>query len=243
MARFLSEDRKIIIHAAHEQVGVSVARQDQPSRPVPLFPPCLWIVGSPHCHAALDAFQATLAEMLFHSGVFGDTRYVWEETLHPVVHDSILLVGGSQTVPQNTLQTIRRHHQEGGTVLGVALGIRSLAGEEGLLPEIFGVEIGEPLFRGRFEIRPVAAVSAHPVLHGVSAFMTETVFPPCRMVESTVVPLLAARQGGRRIPIAWAKTRGGLRRFGTVLGTPFDFHKPGFLTLLRNAVLWTRGEI
>jgi hypothetical protein len=243
MVRFMSPGRKIIVHAAHEQVGVSLIRREPASAPVPLFPPRLWIVGPPDCHAALDAFQATLAEMLFQSGIFGDMDYAWDEAIHPVVHDSILLVGSNQPVPPALLHTISRHHQEGGTVLGVALGARALAGEQEFLSEIFGVAFAVPLSAGRFDIRPAPAAAYHPVMHGVSPFVTETTFPSCRLLKKTVFPLLAACQGGVQRPVAWAMARGGLRRFGALLGAPCDFHKPGFLALLRNAVLWTRGEI
>ncbi|MBN2581118.1 MAG: hypothetical protein JXB10_19205 [Pirellulales bacterium] len=243
MVRFLSPDRKIIVHAAHEQVGVSVMRQAQPSQPVPLFPPRLWIVGPPSCRAALNAFQTTQAELLFQSGIFGDTEYAWEEKIQPVVHDSMLLVGSNHPLPPAMLQTILRHHREGGAVLGVTLSAPSLAGEEALLTEVFGATFGLPLSGGRFEIRPAATAGYHPILHGVSAFVTETSFPSCRLGEKTVATLVTAHQGGLRLPVSWVKTCGGLRRFGALLGAPHDFHKPGFLTLLRNAVLWTRGEI
>jgi hypothetical protein len=243
MVRFMSPGRKIIVHAAHEQVGVSMVRHEPTSDPVPLFPPRLWFVGPPECHAALHAFQSSLAEMLFQSGIFGDTEYAWDEEFQPVLHDSILLVGCNQPVPPGILQTVRRHHLEGGTVLGVALDARALAGEQRFLSEIFGVELGAPLSAGRFDVRPAAAAAYHPVIQGVSAFVTETTFPSCRLLDKTVTPLLMACRGEARRPVAWAKARGGLRRFGALLGAPPDFHKPGFLALLRNAVLWTRGEI
>jgi hypothetical protein len=243
MVRFMSPGRKIIIHAAHEQVGVSMMRHESPLEHVPLFPPRLWFVGPAECRAALDAFQSTLAETFFQSGIFGDTQYAWEEEIQPVVHDSILLVGSDQPVPPEIIQTIRRHHREGGAVLGVALGARALAGERELLSEIFGVEFGVPLSAGRFDIRPAPFAVRHPVMQGVTPFVTEATFPSCRLLEKTVTPLLTACQGDLRRPVAWVKARGGLRRFGALLGVPHDFHKPAFLALLRNAVLWTRGEI
>jgi hypothetical protein len=243
MVRFLSPGRKIFVHAAHEQVGVSLMRHEPAAEPVPLSPPRLWFVGSPECHATLDAFQSTWAETLFQSGVFGDTQYAWEEAFEPIVHDSILLVGSNRPMAPEILQAIRRHHLAGGTVLGVALGAPTLAGQGKLLSEIFGVELGTPLATGRFDVRPSAGAAYHPVMQGVSAFPTETIFPSCRMLEPTVIPLLTACQGDLRRPAAWVMARGGLRRFGSLLGAPYDFHKPGFLALLRNAVLWTRGEI
>jgi hypothetical protein len=243
MVRFLSPGRKIFVHAAHEQVGVSLMRHEPDPEPVPLSPPRLWFAGPPECHAAFSAFQSTWAETLFQSGIFGDSQYAWEETFEPIVHDSILLVGSNRSMASEMLQAIRRHHKAGGTVLGVALGARALAGQREMLSEIFGVELGAPLATGRFDVRPSTIASYHPVMQGVSAFLTETIFPSCRMLEKTVIPLLTARQNDLLRPVAWATARGGLRRFGALLGAPCDFHQPGFLALLRNAVLWTRGEI
>jgi len=243
MARFLSEERKIIVHAAHDRVGVSMARQDQRSAPVPLYPPRLWIVAPPHYRSALDAFQNSLAELFFQSGIFGDAEYVWDEEPCPIVHDSVLLVGSQQPPTAYILEKVIEHHQRGGAVLGMALQNQKLAGWEDFLREVFGVRLGAPSASGRFEIRCVAAGHYFPMLQGVSAFATEASFPHCRAEDPAVATLLTAHQSGRRLPVAWVKARGGQRRFGTLLGAPHDFQKPGFLALLRNAILWTRGEI
>jgi hypothetical protein len=242
MTRFLSEGRKIIIHAAHDQVGVSAARQGQFPEPVPLFPPRLWIVGPPQYYRSIDTFQAAMSEMFFQSGIFGDLEYLWNAELQPAAHDSVLLIGSEKPPAPRLIQRLQAHHERGGVVLGVALNKPAATGWEDLLREVFGVRLDSPPSPGLFDIRPSAAGRYHPVLQGVSPFVAEGIFPPCRAIDPDVVPLLVAQQSSQRLLVAWVKARGGLRRFGALLGSPHDFHKPGFLTLLRNAVLWTRGE-
>ncbi len=93
-------------------------------------------------------------------------------------------------------------------------------------------------------IKPVIVAPGHPLMQGVSAW--ETVDEACEhtdlKAEGTTV-LMERVEGGHHEPWAWVREQGRGRVFYTAAGhDERTWGDPNFVTLLRNAIVWSVGD-
>ena len=86
------------------------------------------------------------------------------------------------------------------------------------------------------------AFGEDPVLAGVDPFSSQGALPKSRNLAEDTTVLLFGQVDDCREPVAWTRGYRGGRVFYTSLGNPGEFHQPGFLRLLANALYWTAAR-
>jgi type 1 glutamine amidotransferase len=145
------------------------------------------------------------------------------------------------TLPPAQLERVRGHLASGKAVIG----LRTASHAFGNFTE-FDREILGGGYQGHFSDAPVqvqlaAGRSGHPVLAGVTPFVSRKLYKNPTLADDVVV-LLEGVMPDQREPVAWVRQRQGGRVFYTSLGTQEDFAHESFRRLLINAVFWTTGR-
>lgn len=152
--------------------------------------------------------------------------------------DCAVLLPGSLETDGPALQQIRTYCRRGGALLGVR--------PAGDCPKN-GPEIDKTIFGGDYQgncgnritdVRLVETAQDHPILVGVEPFDSHAALHRQANLAGDVTVLLTGECLGQMHPVAWTRASPSGRVFYTSLGHQDDFHRPSFLRLLGNAVLW-----
>jgi len=173
--------------------------------------------------------------------------------------DVVLVSVRRHPVPAAELNILKDYVASGKPMIGIrtashAFNLRNkpapqgLADWPGLDPSVWGGNYTnhhkhnlQPL------IQPVEQSKSHPILKGIpiNEFAGHGGLYQVSPLQPGAVELLRGRVEGidQQEPVAWIYQRkDGGHSFYTSLGHPDDFTSPEFVTLLKNAILWTTGN-
>jgi len=140
------------------------------------------------------------------------------------------------------LERIKRFcQQEGKAIVGIRTASHGFQNWLEMDKEVFGGDYGGHYGNIPVEIKIVDAQKQHPVLRGVTPFVSKgSLYKNFKLAADATVVLTGSIPAATH-PVAWVRPHRGGRVFYTSLGHPTDFEEESFRRLLTNAIDWTTG--
>ena len=132
--------------------------------------------------------------------------------------------------------------QEGKAIIGIRTASHGFQNWLEMDKEVFGGDYSghygdtEPV-----DVKVVDAQKQHPVLRGVTPFVSKGSLYKNFKVAADATVVLTGSIPAATHPVAWVRPHRGGRVFYTSLGHPADFEEESFRRLLANAIDWTTG--
>jgi hypothetical protein len=245
---FPVDGRRLFLHPAHGQVGVSALGGHGPEASLAadeLWPQCAparvgLVVGTDD-----KAWRGSADLLLAH--LAGDGRLAtacFGEEHVPVPEarggrwDCLVLLGEPDPRHARRL-ALETYCREGGALVALGSACRALPEWPTFAEAMLGGrDLGSGRERMRLEVEPAECLWDHPVLWGVGAFWADHDPHGQVLLARGAEILLWGFGGGVRKPLAWSwRPRRG-RVFYSLLGRQDDFRQEDFLQLVSNAVRW-----
>jgi type 1 glutamine amidotransferase len=246
--------RRFFVHSAHQTVGVSagltawgatewaaeIAWAEPIDKPIEL---CL-VSGSFEYKS--DQSLAILQEYLEqqHSVRCSRAFAPSEEKLPGLENldhcDAAIFFTRRLKIEGDALERVRRFATSGKPVLGLRTASHGFQQWLAKEKEIFGGDYQGHYGNGlKPQIELVADAQDHPILKGVTPFISGGSLYKNPKIASDTTVLLRGTIPGHTEPVAWTRQLpSGARVFYTSLGHLDDFRQASFLKLLANALMW-----
>ena len=154
--------------------------------------------------------------------------------------DCMLLFTRRLRLPASQVDRVKAYCRRGGAIIGLRTASHAFQTWLALDKEVFGGDYGGHYGdRDKPRIAAAAAGGEHPILRGVTPFVSSgSLYKNAQIAADTTV-LLTGSIPGHDEPVAWTRQHRGGRVFYTSLGHPDDFRQSSFLNLVVNAIFWT----
>lgn len=152
--------------------------------------------------------------------------------------DLLLIFTRRMELPDEQMQVIEAHWQDGKPIVGVRTASHAFREEAN---QVFDHEVMGGNYTGHFgdEDVDVRSLVDHPVLDGVEDFTSRRMYKAGRLAEDAQILQTGTIPSGQTHAVTWVHTYNGGRMFYTSLGVPEDFERESFVRMLTNAIFWT----
>jgi hypothetical protein len=240
MARFVAKDRKLIMHAAHQGVGVSrIAPSPPPERRL-IAPLAIEVFAKP----AEQALARRLIERMI--SFYPAANWLLQTHLDgrsPEIYsldesDCVVILGGTEPFSPALLTQFERYSQRGGALVALHAGGQTSPEWKAFARDRLGVRFADATPASeKLSMRIAAGWHYHPVVQNVAAWRIDAAC--AAVLDSQAELFLEGIRGAENQPLAWGVDAGASRAFCTLLGTPLDFQQQSFFLLIWNALFWT----
>jgi type 1 glutamine amidotransferase len=154
--------------------------------------------------------------------------------------DLVVLLIRRMTLPRDQIDQIRKYVQSGKPLIGLRTASHAFENWKEFDREVLGGNYGNHHGnRLKTTVSIIPQAREHPVLQGVSGFVSDGSLYRNTPLQSGAKPLLLGKvEGFPAEPVAWTHDYKGARVFYTSLGHPNDFKSDSFRALLHNAIEW-----
>jgi len=155
--------------------------------------------------------------------------------------DLLLVFARRLKLPEQQMDTLRRHWEQGKPVVGLRTASHAFRESTN---QVFDHEVLGGNYQGHFDDSPVQvrpAVETHPVLEGVQPFSSRKLYKAGNLADDATVLQTGTTEtenGEHTHPVTWTHRYHGGRTVYTSLGVPEDFRTQSFRRFLTNALFW-----
>jgi type 1 glutamine amidotransferase len=155
--------------------------------------------------------------------------------------DLLLVFARRMQLPEDQMDVIRRHWNQGKPVVGVRTASHAFRRSTN---QTFDHDVLGGNYQGHFDDTPVQVANVaedHPVLEGVQPFSSRKLYKAGELAPSATVlqtGTTEVEEESPTHPVTWTHVYQGGRTVYTSLGVPEDFENANFRRLLTNAIFW-----